>query len=334
MKATNAASSAKPASTAKKSRPPLHLVITMLLLVYASWGSIYIGNKLSLEIAGPFLVCGLRNVLAGLLTLGVCCLRKGMWKTPSLKDVWNHSIIGVMLVLMSGGFLVLGQTQVSSGVAAVIMGSTPIFMLVAAWLFAGEPAPTRIQCLGMCTGASAIIYLSWSEQSAGTGTIAGVLILLGAIAGWVAGSLITKSRNIAGNLSLMESTGLLLLMGGLESLVLGLLVGEAGSIQPQNLRFDTILAFSWMVVGGSFLAYVCYLWLLNNVSVSLAVSYEYVVPVIGICLGCFIGGETVSGDMIIACMVSISSVFLVVRHRHSFKSYIRHYLVHKTSSSK
>ena len=315
-------------------RPPVHLVIIMLFLVYASWGSVYIGNKLSLEIAGPFLVCGLRNGLAGLLTLAVCYLRKKSWKTPSLKDVRNHALIGSMLVLMSSGFLTLGQTQVASGVAAVIMGSTPIVMLVAAWLFAGDEVPTRTQCIGMCTGACAIVYLSWSEQSAGTGTVLGVLILLGAIAGWVSGSLIMKTANIAKDMPMMESTGLLLLMGGLESLVVASLFGEFSTIQPQNLRPDTILAFSWMVIGGSFLAYACYIWLLVNVNVSLAVSYEYVCPVIGILLGCFIGGEKVSADMIAACAVSISSVFLVVRHRHSFKSYIRHYLVHKSVSSR
>ena len=314
-------------------RPPVHLVIIMLFLVYTSWGTLYIANKLSLEIAGPFLVCGLRNSLAGLLTLAVCHLRKKFWKTPSLKDVRNHALLGLLLILMSSGFMTVGQTQVASGITAVIMGSTPIFMLVAAWLFAGEQAPMLTQCIGLCTGACAIVYLSWSEQSAGTCTVWGVVFLFGAIAGWVSGSLIMKKSNIAKDMPMMESTGLLLLLGGLECLVMASVLGEFSTIQPQNLRADTILAFSWMVIGGSFLAYACYIWLLVNVSVSLAVSYEYVCPVIGIILGCFIGGETVRTDMIAACAVSISSVFLVVRHRHSFKSYIRHYLVHKTVSS-
>lgn len=313
------------------SKAPTHLVVIMLFLVYISWGSVYIGNKLSLEVAGPFLVSGLRNALAGLLTLAVCFTlndrSEGMWRRPSLHDIWTHALMGILMVTFAGGGLVLGQTYVSSGVAAVVMSSTPIFMLVSAFLFGGEPAPNKPQCAGMITGACAISYLSWSEQSAGTGSILGVLILLCSIGGWVGGSLVMKRVNISKEFSTMESTGLILLMGGLQLLIIGFLSGEQHSLHPENIRFDTILGFGWMVVGGSFIAYVSYLWLLAHVPVSLAVSYEYVVPVIGLYLGWLIGGETVTPSMACACAVSIASVFLVVRHRHSFKSYIRHYMI-------
>ncbi len=309
--------------------PPKHLVILMLVLVYISWGSVYIGNKLSLEIAGPFLVCGLRNFLAGLLTCGVCMAVRGMWRRPTLRELAGFAALAVLLVGVSGGFLVLGQTRVSSAVAAVVMSATPIVMLVAAFLFAGEPRPNRPQCVGMLTGACAIIYLSASEQGGGAGSVIGVLFLLGAVCGWVAGSLITRKVHISHGMSTTESTGLILLLGGIECLAAGLLMGELDTVRPEHIRFDTVLAFSWMVVGGSFLAYVSYLWLLSHVSVSLAVSYEYVVPVIGIFLGWAIGGEYVGSDMVAACAVSIGSVFLVVRHRHSIRSCIRHYLVRK-----
>lgn len=313
-------------------KPAAHLVIFMLILVYLSWGSIYIGNKLSLEVAGPFLVCGMRNALGGLLTLAVCPFIRGQWRRPTAGELVHFSGLAFLLVTLASGFLVLGQTQVSSGVAAIVMSSTPIFMLIGAFLFGGEAAPNRMQCIGMFTGACAISYLSWSEQSSGAATPLGVVMILGAIAGWVTGSLLMKKSDSGATMSTMESTGFILLLGGLECLLIGLALGEAGSIRPENIRFDTVVGFGWMVVGGSFIAYATYLWLLANVSVSLAVSYEYVVPVIGIFLGWLIGGETVTGSMVCACAVSVGSVFLVVRHRHSFKSYVRHYLMHRNAA--
>lgn len=312
------------------SKQPAHLVLGMLFLVYISWGSVYLGNKLSLEIAGPFLVCGVRNILAGILMLGCALCLKGQWRRPALREIVVLSGLAVLLVLASGGFLVLGQTQVSSMVAAVVMSSTPIFMLIGAFLFAGEPAPNLPQCIGMIAGACGVIFLSWSEQSAGTGTVLGVITLLGAVLGWVSGSLLLKKVSVARDMPMLESTGIILLIGGIESLLVGLGLGEGAGIHLENLNAANVTAFAWMVVGGSFLAYGSYLWLLAHVSVSLAVSYEYVVPVIGILLGWLLGGEAITSSTIIACLVTISSVVLVVRHRHSFRVYIRHYFIRKS----
>ena len=162
---------------------PNHLVWLMLVLVYISWGSVYLGNKLSLEIAGPFLVCGVRNALAGLLMLVFALCLKDKWKRPGPRDVGLHALMALLLVLASGGFLVLGQTRVSSMVTAVVMSSTPIFMLLGAWLFAGEQRPNLPQCVGMLTGACGVIFLSVHEQSEAAGSVLGILMLLGAVCG-------------------------------------------------------------------------------------------------------------------------------------------------------
>lgn len=313
---------------------PNHLVWLMLVLVYVSWGSVYLGNKLSLEIAGPFLVCGVRNTLAGLLMLAFAICLKDKWKRPSAKDVALHAAMAVLLVLASGGFLVLGQTRVSSMVTAVVMSSTPIFMLLGAWLFAGEERPNLPQCVGMITGACGVVFLSLREQSEAAGSLLGIVILLGAVCGWVAGSLVMKKIPVGRNYSMLESTGLILFLGGVESVVASLLLGEAATFRPENMGPANLAAFAWMVVGGSFIAYWSYLWLLANVSVSLAVSYEYVVPVIGIFLGWWIGGEEVRPSTILACLVTVSSVFLVVRHRHGIKVYVRHYFIHRVQMRK
>lgn len=309
--------------------PPTHLVLFVLFLVYISWGSVYLGNKLSLEVAGPFLVCGVRNALAGVLMLICARMLKGTWRSVSCRELGMHALLSVLLVTVAGGFLVLGQTSVPSVVTAVIMSSTPIFMLVGAFLFAGEQAPNRPQCIGMLTGACGIIFLSWNEQSAGTTSILGVIFLLGAVAGWVSGSLIMKKIPLSREMSTLQSTGLILFLGGLETIVLALFLGEGSSVHLENATPLNMTAFAWMVIGGSFIAYWSYLWLLAHVNVSVAVSYEYVVPVIGIFLGWAVAGESISTGTVVACAVIICSVFLVVRHRHSFRVYIRHYLVHR-----
>ena len=85
----------------------------------------------------------------------------------------------------------------------------------------------------------------------------------------------------------------------------------------ENLRPEVVLAFAWMTIGGSIIAYSSYFWLLAHVSIATAVSYEYVVPVIGIFLGWWLGGETISGRMILACCLTVGSVFFVLWHKHN-----------------
>lgn len=85
----------------------------------------------------------------------------------------------------------------------------------------------------------------------------------------------------------------------------------------ENLRPEVALAFAWMTIGGSIIAYSSYFWLLTHVSIATAVSYEYVVPVIGVLLGWWLGGEAITGRIVLACCLTVGSVFFVLWHKHN-----------------
>lgn len=299
-------------------KPSLWLIVVNLFLVYISWGSTYIGLKFTLEVLGPFTTCGARMGLGGFL-LCLMLMLTGRWRFPALAD-WRHAAgYGVPLVVMASGFLGKGQMSIDSTVAAVISGSTPITMLVAAWLFAGEKRPSLPQCFGLTTGLLGLVLLATSH-GAGSGiksTPGGMLWVLLATFGWVAGSLFMRGRNLPTRLSPLESCALLLLMGGLESLALAFVCGEASMVHWENLRPSVLAAFSWMVVGGAILAYSSYFWLLKHTSIATAVSYEYVVPVIGLVLGWQIGGESVNSQMVLASCLTVGSVFFVMWHKRN-----------------
>ncbi len=299
---------------------PLTLKIMLnLFLVYVSWGSTYIGFKYTLEVLGPFLACGARMVLAGvLLCAAIACV--GRWQRPDRADYLHALWLGLFMVLMASGFLAKGQESVTSGVAAVVTGSTPISMLVAAWLFGGEQRPSAMQWLGLAGGLCGLILLGKSHGvSVGPdqSSVGGILWVFGATLGWVAGSLLTRRFPLSTRLGPLQSCGLLLCVGGLECLLTGFVGGEAAMTRWENLRPEVLLAFLWMSLGGSIIAYSCYFWLLAHASIATAVSYEYVVPVIGIFLGWWLGNEQVSGRMILACCLTVGSVFFVLWHKHN-----------------
>lgn len=290
-------------------------IMLNLFLVYVSWGSTYIGFKLSMAVAGPFLVCGARMILAGLvICLGL--ILAGRWVTPNKNDVTRALWLGLLMVFVASGFLAKGQEHISSGAAAVVTGSTPISMLVAAWLFAGEERPTILQWLGLLGGLCGLILLG-QTQGGGQTSLTGLAWVFAATLGWVAGSLLSRRYPPSPHLGPLQCCGLMLFIGGLESLSAGFLTGEAAFVQWQNLSPEVLVAFVWMSLGGSIIAYFCYFWLLANASIATAVSYEYVVPAIGIFLGWWLGGEDVTSRMILACCITVGSVFFVVQHKHS-----------------
>ena len=284
--------------------PSPWFVFAVLFLVYIGWGSSYIGYKLSLEVAGPFLVAGGRAFIGGLL-LAFMLLASGKWVRPSWKTIRWNLVVGIPFVLFGSGFIGFGQTQVSSSTAAVITSTTPILMLVAGYLFAGEPRPAFLQWVGLIAGSAGITYIGWCERSSAQGEypVIGMILVLLAAVGWVFASLFMKKHPVGQALSVLQATSLLLVCGGADCFILAFILGEPFAMHWENLRPDIIIAFSWMTIGGTLVAYSCYIWLLTHVSIALAVSYEYVVPVVGIILGWYVGGEHITPGILMACRV-------------------------------
>ncbi len=288
------------------------VILVNLLLVYISWGSVYIGFKFTLEVLGPFWACGARMVLPGAI-MAVCLIAAGKWRWPNGREWLRANWMAMFLVLFASGFLSKGQEYITSGMAAVVSGSTPISMLVGVWLFAGEKRPTLTQFIGLGAGFCGLLLLA--TQSSGVreeSNLLGMFWILMATFGWVCGTILTKRMPRHDPLSAMECCALYLFTGGLQCLLVGLVCGEAQMMRWQNLDLKVAIAFGWMVLGGSIIAYSCYMWLLRHVSTAVAVSYEYVVPIIGIFLGWWLGGEVPTNRMWLACALILGAVFFVL----------------------
>lgn len=299
-------------------------ILLNLFLLYISWGSTYICLKFCMHAAGPFTVCGAR-MLAGGLLLSLLLLLRGRWQRPTWRDMGHAAWLALFMVFMASGLLAKGQESISSSMAAIIAASTPITMLVAGWLFAGEPRPTRWQCCGLLGGGTGLLLLTLGRQdaqgaleaAAGQFSLVGMLWVLAGTLGWVTGTLISRRVRYRSAMGGTQSCALLLMLGGLESLLAAALSGEGASLHLQNISWQVSLAFAWMVVGGSIIAYYSYFWLLAHASIATAVSYEYVIPVIGVLLGWWLGGESLNLRILLSCVLIVGSVFFVIRGRHS-----------------
>lgn len=284
-------------------------ILVCLFLVYLSWGSCFISIKFGLESFPPFLLCGLRMGIAGLLLYVVTWLR-GERTRPTRADLFQILILAVFMVFISSGCLSKGQESVPSGTAAMISGTVPLWMVLGGWLILHEPRPSRLQFTGLGVGTTGLLILGTQQGLSGVTSPWGLLMLLVSALGWVAGSFYSKRHAGETRLSVTRNSALIIFFGGVQSLAAGWLFGE-------RVDWTGVTPTSWaalvsLVFLGAIVAYTCYFWLLMHTRTAVAVSYEYVNPVIGVFLGWLMAGEQVDTVVILACCMVVGSVFFVV----------------------
>ncbi len=285
-----------------------------LFMVYLSWGGLYLANRYAVETIPPFLMCGVRMGTAGFLMYGFTMLR-GERGLPSATDLLHGGVVGFFMIFLGGGMLAWGQQSVTSGTAALIIGTAPIWMVLGGRLLGIDPPPSGRQLLGLAGGFAGLTLLGLSNDTSGGNTVLGLLGVFTATLGWVAGSLFSKCAGRSGRISLIRFSAWVLMNGGVQCLVCGLIVGEWAAFHPEQVTLQSFLGLAYNTLMGGIAAYVCYFWLLANTSTATAISYEYVVPVIAVFLGWLVAGEKVDALMICACILTVGSVFLFVSRR-------------------
>jgi drug/metabolite transporter (DMT)-like permease len=127
---------------------------------------------------------------------------------------------------------------------------------------------------------------------------------------WAAGSVL--SRRIRMPSSLVLSSGMQLLCGGIALALVGLVLGEAGRIDRGVLEPRALGGFAYMVLVSSLVGFTAYTWLLRVAPPAQVGTYAFVNPVVALLVGWAIGGETISGSMLAASGVIVAGVALIV----------------------
>ena len=284
-------------------------IVLAFAAIYLIWGSTYLGIRVAVETMPPFLMAGLRFAIAGAAMFGYLRLRGAAWPTPVQ---WrDHSISGVFLLLGGNGIVSWAEQRTPSGFTALILGASPLIVVVLDWVRPGGKAPSAGLAAGVAVGIVGISMLL------GPGAIpAGyrppavdVLALFLASTSWWVGSLYSKHSK--SGTPLMMAATIQMLSGSASMLLTGWLLGEGsrlhlGSVSPQSL-----VAFSYLVVVGSLVAYPTYVWLLEHCTPARVSTYAYVNPVVAMFLGWAILGEPINLRILMAAAVIVGAVAII-----------------------
>lgn len=275
-------------------------IVLAMLAVYIIWGSTYFAIAIGLEGFPPFLMAGLRFVLAGAILLFYVKLRGEPW--PSLKQWGAATLVGCLLLLGGNGLVTFAEQWVASGLAALSIAVVPIF----AALFAGLWGrwPRRIEWLGLLLGLVGVVMLNLEGDLQANPL--GAAALIAATASWALGSVWSQHLPLPKG---MMASATEMLGGGAALLLVAFFAGEQIKTMP-DLR--PMLAFLYLIFFGSIVAFSAYSFLLEKVRPSLATSYAYVNPVVAVALGVGLGGETVTWIGLVAMPIILLGVAIVV----------------------
>ena len=288
------------------------LLITAFAIVYIVWGSTYLAIRVAVESMPPFLLAGARFLVAGAVMFGWLRLRGTPMPT---REQWGHAALAGILMLLGGnGLVVWAEKTVSSSLAALMVALTPVWFALLDWLRPGGKRPAFHTIAGMAVGFSGVALLVSGRNSSGISASQnpyGVAALVVACLSWAAGSL--WSRYNAKPESPWMNASVQMICGGAALLALSMGRGEPARLHLGQVTPASWLAWAYLVVFGSLIAFSAYVWLLKATTPARVATYAYVNPVIAVLLGNLILAEPLGQRECWAAAVILAGVVITTK---------------------
>jgi drug/metabolite transporter (DMT)-like permease len=290
---------------------PKALVLAAFAAVYLIWGSTYLAILLAIKTIPPFFMAGSRFLIAGLILL-VYALFKGE-QIPDLKSLWKISLAGILMLSVGNALVAWVEQYLPSGLVAILVATVPLWFVIldkSQWKFHFS---NKQIVLGLIVGFAGVILLFAGKGSADLfdskmKIVSLILLLIGTI-GWAIGSLYSKYQKIQG--STLMKVAIQMLAAGIVNFIGGVALKEQRGFVLNNISWESAGALAYLIVMGSLIAYMAYVWLLSIRPASLVGTYAYVNPVVAVFLGWLIADEHVNTQKIIGLIIVIAGLVIV-----------------------
>jgi drug/metabolite transporter (DMT)-like permease len=294
----------------------VRLAYAAWITVCLVWGTTYLAIKVALETVPPMLMGGMRYAMAGLL-LGLILRWRGV-TLPGTAAWPGLALLGFLLLGLGNGGVIWAEQWVASGLAAVLVATSPFWMVGLDAVLPGGDRLRGRHLLGLLVGFFGVLLLLWGDLQAswrsGAGLLAGIVALQIACMGWALGSAYGRRRSRSEDA--LGAATLQMIFGGAIMLLAGTALGEWSRL---HFNLHTALAFGHLVVFGSILGFPAYVYALKHLPVSTVSLYAYVNPVIAVTLGTVVLDEPFHLRMLLAAGLILAGV-AVVRSTSSAKT--------------
>ncbi|MEY2881013.1 MAG: hypothetical protein RLZZ15_3393 [Verrucomicrobiota bacterium] len=277
--------------------------------IYLIWGSTYLGIRVAVESMPPFLMAAARFLLAGGVLLAFLKLRGATW--PTARQWRLNALIGTLLLLGGNGLVAWAEQEIPSGIAALLIGVSPLFFVLIEWAWPGGTRPTALTLLALVIGFAGVAWLAapWENPAHGGLPPTGIVAILGACFFWSLGSI--YSRHAKHGVDPFLASALQMLGGGGALLVVAILHGDFGALDLAGITPRSWGAFAYLVSIGSLVGFSTFVWLMKHSTPARVSTYAYVNPVVAVILGALLLGEPIGPRTLVASAIIITAVAII-----------------------
>jgi len=283
---------------------------TALLALYIVWGSTYLAIRFAVETIPPFFHASLRFLISGAI---LYIWRRSAGDEKPTRAMWKSTaIVGALLLVGGNGLVAFAEQSVPSGIAALIITTSPFWLVLFESMRAGGNKPTWLSILSLLIGFSGVFLLIGPAEFTGSEhqfDSFGVILLLIAPVLWSLGSIYAGGADMPK--STLMSTGMQMLAGSVSLFIVSVATGELNGFSLGEVSTRSWWGLIYLITFGSLIGFVSYGWLLHNAPVSLMSTYAYVNPVVAVFLGWLFAGEALNARIAVASVIIIGAVIFI-----------------------
>jgi drug/metabolite transporter (DMT)-like permease len=275
--------------------------------IYLVWGSTYLAIRYAVETIPPLVTAGIRHTIAGGILLAWAYARGFRAK----REHWIAGmVVGAFFFLIGHGTLHWAEQHVASGLAALLIATEPMFILVLAWA-SGQQKISRVSALGLTVGVIGVAILTGVEVSAKDSSLLGMMAVLVGSLSWAAGVVVSPKLKLPSDA--LARTAVPLVCGAVMLLAAAGVTGEFHEVHWSAISLKSIFGLGYLIVFGSIVAFTAYMWLLQRCAPAVVATHTYANPVVAVLLGWLLASEPVSLRVVLASVAILGAIVLIRR---------------------
>lgn len=295
------------------------LIILAFFAIYVIWGSTYLLNKIAVTELPPFMLAGIRFVIAGFLIFIIAKVL-GLSVKISKKQLLNTTIAGFLFLTFGNGVVVWALKYVDSGFAALEISAQPLVVLLLMRVLQGKKIQP-MSIIGVFLGIIGIYLLvSQKELVTKEGAVIGMLMIFACMLSWGYGSLFVGKADLPKNY--FVNTGYQMVTGGILLLLSSLCFGEVWT-SPTKWSSAVLWSMLLLILFGSIVAFTAFNYLLKTVSPEKVATSSYVNPIIALILGWFFLNEQITAQSVVAAIVLLTGVYFINTKKNTLELFSR-----------
>src|SRR5271165_1656589 len=275
--------------------------------IYVIWGSTYLAIRYTVETIPPLVAAGVRHATAGAIMLAWAWAR-GFRPT---RQPWVAGFaLGSLFFLIGHGSLHWAEQYVGSGLAALLIATEPMFILVLGWMM-GQQKISVLSALGLGLGVVGVAMLTGAELTVKGSSLWGLLaVLLGSLS-WSLGVVISPRLKLPSDA--LGRTALPTICGAALLLIAAGITGEFQQTHWASITLRSVFGLGYLITFGSVVAFTAYTWLLQRVPPTLVATHTYANPIVAVLLGWFLAHEPLTMRVVLASVAILGAIVLIRR---------------------